>query len=366
MKKLIGMVLAGAAMAAAAQEVASAGAVTPVPAGEVPVKKVAIFVQNRVTRVPGLDDEVDGIRDRLAASLAAVDGIEIYDSAQIADTFRRYKVTTDEEKKGLVSGIFSGGSVPNVARMIGCDYIIAASVVGASTMKRNLGGQLNTVYTLRMTTKVMDATGRTVGSVPNWSNTFPVLNDAGDDPMNYYNILLDRWVEDATNQIAENALKWRKPAAAATALVSLEVRTSIDESIPELESKTMGANKEQLVQLRKVVGCASVEIDGAVIGTAPNMFKVSPGLHQIRVTRQWMQPYAATINVYDGMVLNVAMEMTSEGLAKWGTEEKLRADLARQYGEAAALRGVKVNINTSNWRDGVLGGGHGQKIKISD
>lgn len=184
--------------------------------------------------------------------------------------------------------------------------------------------------------------------------------------MNYYNILLDRWVEDATNQIAENALKWRKPAAAATALVSLEVRTSIDESIPELESKTMGANKEQLVQLRKVVGCASVEIDGAVIGTAPNMFKVSPGLHQIRVTRQWMQPYAATINVYDGMVLNVAMEMTSEGLAKWGTEEKLRADLARQYGEAAALRGVKVNINTSNWRDGVLGGGHGQKIKISD
>ena len=33
---------------------------------------------------------------------------------------------------------------------------------------------------------------------------------------------------------------------------------------------------------------------------------------------------------------------------------------------AAALRVVKVNINTSNWRDGVLGGGHGQKIKISD
>ena len=213
MKKLIGIVLTGAAMTVGAQNVAP-GTATPVPAAEVPVKKVAVFVQNR-TRERAMDDEIDGIRDRLSASLAAVDGMEVLDSSQIADTFRKYKVTTDEEKRGLVSGIFTGGSIPNVARMIGCDYIVAASVVGASSMKRKMNGQNNTVFTLRTTIKVMDATGRTVGSVPNWSSTFPVLNEEGNDPMNYYNILLDRWVEDATNQIAENALKWRRPAAEA-------------------------------------------------------------------------------------------------------------------------------------------------------
>ena len=234
MKKLMSMVvLTGAALAALAQE-ATPGAVTPVPAAEIPVKKVAVFVQNR-TRERAMDDEIDGIRDRLTASLAAVDGMEVLDSAQIADTFRKYKVTTDEEKKGLVSGIFSGGSVPNVARMIGCDYIVAASVVGASSMKRKLNGQNNTVFTLRTTVKVMDATGRTVGSVPNWSSTFPVLNEEGSDPMNYYNILIDRWVEDATNQLAANALKWRAPAAAATALVAFRVTTSIDKVVTELE-----------------------------------------------------------------------------------------------------------------------------------
>ena len=94
MQKLIGMVLAGAAMTVVAQGVAP-GTTTPVPAGEVPVKKVAVFVQNR-TRERAMDDEIDGIRDRLAASLAAVDGMEVLDSALIADTFRRYKVTTDE------------------------------------------------------------------------------------------------------------------------------------------------------------------------------------------------------------------------------------------------------------------------------
>ena len=364
MKKLIGMVLAGAAMAACAQD-AAPGTVTPVPSTEVQVKKVAVFVQNR-TRERAMDDEIDGIRDRLAASLAAVDGMEVLDSAQIADTFRKYKVTTDEEKKGLVSGIFSGGSVPNVARMIGCDYIVAASVVGASSLKRKQSGQDSTVFTLRTTIKVMDATGRTVGSVPNWSSSFPVLNEGGDDPMNYYNILIDRWVEDATDQLAANALKWRKPAAAATALVAFKVTTSIDKVVTELESQTKGTKGELLAELRKVVGGATVELDGAVIGSCPGEFRVAPGLHQIKITRQWMQDYTATVNIVDGMQLDVAMEMSEAGLAKWGSAEAIRADVAQRYGNAARERGVKINLDTSNWRDGVLGGGHGQKIKISD
>ena len=363
MKKLIGMVLAGAAMAVCAQDVAP-GTVTPVPSTEVPVKKVAVFVQNR-TRERAMDDEIDGIRDRLAASLAAVDGMEVLDSAQIADTFRKYTVTTDEEKKGLVSGIFSGGSVPNVARMIGCDYIVAASVVSANSMKRKQSGQDSTVFTLRTTIKVLDATGRTVGSVPNWSSTFPVLNEGGDDPMNYYNILIARWVEDATDQLAANALKWRAPAAAATALVAFKVTTSIDKVVTELESQTKGTKGELLAELRKVVGGATVELDGAVIGSCPGEFRVAPGLHQIKVTRQWMQDYTATVNIVDGMQLDVAMEMSEAGLAKWGSAEAIRADVAKRYGEAALQRGVKINFDTANWRDGVLGGAD-RTIKVKD
>ena len=80
------------------------------------LKKIAVFVQNR-TRVPGMDDEVDGVRDRLATALAEIEGFAVMDSAQVADTFRRYKVTADEEKTGLVPGIFTGGSVPRVAQM---------------------------------------------------------------------------------------------------------------------------------------------------------------------------------------------------------------------------------------------------------
>lgn len=315
------------------------------------LKTIAVFVQNR-TRVPGMDDEVDGVRDRLAAAFAEVEGFSVVDSAQAVDTFRRYKVTVDEEKEGLYAGIFTGGSVPRVAQMLNCDYIAAATIVNASSMRRNMGGRISTVYTLRMTLKVMDSSGASVDGMPTWVRQYPVL-DASDDPMNFYQILFDQWAREVTSVMAQKSLKWRKPNSVAANLVNFHVSTTIDETIAELESQTKGTNGEMLLELRRVVGGATVEIDGAVIGSAPGDFQVAPGLHQLRITREWMRPYTATVNIQDGTSLKVALEMSDEGLAKWGSAEALRADLARRYAEAARDRNIKMNLNvdTTNWRD---------------
>lgn len=315
------------------------------------LKTIAVFVQNR-TRVPGMDDEVDGVRDRLAAAFAEVEGFSVVDSAQAVDTFRRYKVTVDEEKEGLYAGIFTGGSVPRVAQMLNCDYIAAATIVNASSMRRNMGGRISTVYTLRMTLKVMDSSGASVDGMPTWVRQYPVL-DASDDPMNFYQILFDQWAGEVTSVMAQKSLKWRKPNSVAANLVNFHVSTTIDETIAELESQTKGTNGEMLLELRRVVGGATVEIDGAVIGSAPGDFQVAPGLHQLRITREWMRPYTATVNIQDGTSLKVALEMSDEGLAKWGSAEALRADLARRYAEAARDRNIKMNMNvdTTNWRD---------------
>ena len=315
------------------------------------LKTIAVFVQNR-TRVPGMDDEVDGVRDRLAAAFAEVEGFSVVDSAQAVDTFRRYKVTVDEEKEGLYAGIFTGGSVPRVAQMLNCDYIAAATIVNASSMRRNMGGRISTVYTLRMTLKVMDSSGASVDGMPTWVRQYPVL-DASDDPMNFYQILFDQWAREVTSVMAQKSLKWRKPNSVAANLVNFHVSTTIDETIAELESQTKGTNGEMLLELRRVVGGATVEIDGAVIGSAPGDFQVAPGLHQLRITREWMRPYTATVNIQDGTSLKVALEMSDEGLAKWGSAEALRADLARRYAEAARDRNIKMNMNvdTTNWRD---------------
>ena len=318
------------------------------------LKKIAVFVQNR-TRVPGMDDEVDGVRDRLATALAEIEGFAVMDSAQVADTFRRYKVTADEEKTGLVPGIFTGGSVPRVAQMLGCDYIAAATIVDARAMARNIGGQPAKNYMLRMTLKIMDATGASVDSVLLSAIQMPILGADGDDPMGYYQMLFDKWVAQVTPVVAQKSSRWRKPAEG-QGLVAFTVSTTIDRVIAALESQTKGVSGEQLQELRKVVGGATVELDGAILGSAPSQFAATPGLHQIKVSRAWMEPFTGTINVQPGAVFEIALEMSAEGIEKWGSVEALRANVAQGYAEAAMTRGIKVNHDSSNWRDVTYGG----------
>ena len=317
------------------------------------LKTIAVFVQNR-TRVPGMDDEVDGVRDRLAAALAEVEGLSVMDSAQVADTFRSYKVTAAEEASGLVPGVFTGGSVPRVAQMLGCDYIAAATIVDARAMPRNIGGRASKVFTLRMSLKIMDSTGASVDSVPLPAQQMPVLG-ADDDPMGYYQILFDKWIAQAVPVVAQKSLRWRRPAAA-QGLVPFTVSTTVDSVVAALESQTTGVNGEQLQELRKVVGGATVELDGAVVGSAPGQFMATPGLHQVKVSREWMRPFTGTINVQSGAAFEIALEMSEEGIAKWGSVEALRANVAQGYAEAAMTRGIKVNHDSSNWRDVTYGG----------
>jgi hypothetical protein len=169
--------------------------------------------------------------------------------------------------------------------------------------------------------------------------------------MNYYQMLFDQWASDMTTAVAQKASRWRVPAAAADTMVEFHVSTTIDKTVAELESQTRGAKGEQLQELRRIVGGVTVELDGAVIGSAPGTFHVTPGLHQLRVARAWMKPYTATIMIAEGTSIEVALELSDEGVRKWGSIEAMRADLAKRYADAARERGVRINIDTAGWRD---------------
>lgn len=301
-------------------------------------KKIAVFAQNK-SGMPALDAQLGNIRERIVAAFAEVDGFQVVDSTLAADAF-------------LTS--------PNIAKSVGCDYAVVATILRAGATKRNMNGRLSTVFSLRMAFKVTDANGVSVDGMPTWMSKFPVL-DADTDATEYYDTLLDQWERDMTVAVANKAATWREATATDSALVKFHVQTSIDRTVAELESQTKGTSGEQLQELRKVVGGATVELDGVVIGSAPGEFQTTKGLHKIRVTRSWMTPYEATVNIQDGTSLDLALEMSDEGVRKWGTVEALRADLARRYAEAAAERNVKVNIDTTNWRD--VGGAPAIKVE---
>ena len=310
MKRLMATVLAVTAFAALAAD-----------------RQVAIFVTNK-TKVPGMQEETAAIKERLAAAFSEVPGFQVVDSTLAAESYEKS---------------------PNVAALAGCDYVVLASVVGASSMRRTIGDKPATVFTLRMTMRVTDANGKGVDGMPMWSRQLPVL-EAADEPITYYQMLIDQWAEEATRTLAVKSLTWRPPTASA-ALVPFVVSTTIDIVTEKLESQTKGVKGEQLQELRKVVGGASVELDGVLVGTAPCEIRTTPGLHKLRVTREWMKPYEANVSVVAGQRVEIALEMTSEGVAKWGTVEALRSAVAKGYADAAMTRGIKVNVDTANWRD---------------
>lgn len=311
--------------------------------------RIAVFVENR-TSIKGMDDEVDGVRDRLLAELAATDAVKVVEPSVVVAGFKRWKVTVDEEKAADLEGVLGGASAPNLARMVGCDYFLLASIVNANVTRRNISGRMASVYNLRMTLRVLGADGSSVYAQPTSRLQCPVL-DATGDPMDYYQILFDQWAEESAKTLTEAAAGWQKIETTPEKLVTVHISTTVDETIAELESQTRGVDGEQLVELRRVCGGATIEIDGLAIGTAPGDFQIAPGFHQLRIRREWMKPYTATINATEGFTLKAPLELSSEGISKWSTLEAVRADLAQRYAEAAMQRKIKIDINTKEWRD---------------
>jgi len=324
--------------------------------------KIAIFVKNQ-TRTPGMDDEVDGVRDRIAAELAGA-GLIVMDKSEIADGFNRFKVTTAEERAGLVEGIFTGGSTVRVAQMLGCDYVMLVSTIGASHMGRQAGDKPVTVYTLRMSTKVIEAGQGSSVYGANWTNKLPAPAQYTDgaDAMNYYNDLIDQWAASTGEEIATRAPGWRRAEAADTTLVEFGVSSTVDELIKGLENGVRAPN-ELLDEMRRLVGGVTVELDGATVGSSPGTFKATPGLHQLRVTRQGMRPWQQTVNIQPGATFRVALELSEDGLRRYQSLEGFRAAVAVGYAEAALRKGVKINFDTAAWRD-VSVGNRGNEINL--
>jgi hypothetical protein len=324
--------------------------------------KIAIFVKNQ-TRTPGMDDEVDGVRDRISAELAGA-GLIVMDKAEIADGFSRFKVTTAEERAGLIDGLFTGGSTLRVAQMLGCDYIMQVSIIGASHLARNAGDKPVTIFTLRMATKINEAAQGSSVYGSNWTNKLPVPGQytEGADGLNYYNDLIDQWATATGQEIAEKAPSWRRAEPADAALVEFSVSSTVDELLKGLESGVRAPN-ELLDEMRRLVGGVTVEIDGATVGSSPGTFKAAPGLHQLRVTRQWMKPWQQTVNIQPGATFRVALELSDAGLQRYTSQEGFRAAAAVAYAEAAMRKGVKVNFDTAAWRD-VAVGNKGSEINL--
>jgi hypothetical protein len=331
----------------------------PIVEEPLPQKDVsaAIFVRNTSRGNAGLNEEVDSLRELISSELAGA--VVIYDSQYIADAFRKGKVTTAEERNRLVEGVFTGGSALQVAKMLEADYLITVAINSADRIE--FPNHVN--YRTTLSVKVLD--GQKGGTLTGFRVTKqqPARGMAGAGDT-VFRLLFEDAATEIGEKIVANLESWAPEKAGTVAeqeVLTLTVSSTVDQLLNGLEVGARAPN-DLLDEVRRVVGGVTVWVDGAVVGSTPGSFEVSPGMHTIRVTRQWMQDWEAVVNVKNDTVLNVGLELSPEGIRKWGSMEKMKAHLALDYAQALMTRGIKVNVDTQNWRD--VGNTLGQPVSV--
>ncbi len=80
-------------------------------------------------------------------------------------------------------------------------------------------------------------------------------------------------------------------------------------------------------------------------GSAPVEFIAPPGIHMMRITREWFTPWERPVNIYADQQLNVTLELSAAGIERFqdleGFKKEMAAaqaeiDIAREQSAAAA------------------------------
>jgi hypothetical protein len=321
--------------------------------------RAAIFIQNNAGQE--LNDSVSMFRDILSARLTD-EGFSVLDSHDVIARFQEFKDQDEgitgavseaaklvkfEKTEASVDQVLTGASALRIAQMLDANYLIVATLASLGEERKSFNGAGSlykssnevVIRTLRTSIRVLE--GNQGGSV--YGDTVMVQKRLGGVER------LSIVTSDANNQLID------------------EAAATIAENISKKLNKIRNAKVDTLsmaeLTLTSNVEGATVEIDGAVLGTVPGSFAVRPGLHQISVSKEWYSTWRRTINVVPNQVINVALERSKEGEARHAESlrvkreddlirEKSNAEIAiaKEQSEADAYAKKKVADGESEFR----------------
>lgn len=285
----------------------------------------ALFVQNRAGAK--LEAQLDAFNDLLGARLTDA-GFEVIRYQDVLNRFAESRRAEDAQalrqfvelvqtakSEGTVDGPAPEASALRTAQLLETDFLVFASLVSLGENRTSVQAygttQEATTTTLRLALRVLagDTGAQIFGDVIVVSekiaqNAF--VQTAADDLLND---LLDRGATELAARVADRRAKIAAAAPAEPALAGVTVTASAPG--------------------------AAVEVDGVVIGTAPGTFRIRPGVHEVRVTKEGYATWEKSVAFADGMELNVPLELSAAGLARKGELEAQA--IAREQSEADAF-----------------------------
>ncbi len=290
--------------------------------------KAALFIQNRAGS--GMDSHLDAFDDMVSTRLSDA-GFEVIRSADVLDRVsptgapvkgeelrQTVQALQSAKSEGTVDEPAQSASALRLAQMLNADVLVFASLVSLGENKKQVQAygmaQEVATQTLRVALRVLEGSegSQVYGDIVAVSDTIaqnPNIKVSAGDQLN---TLLDRSATELAGRVS----------------VSLK---KIEEAIPaevEMASVSVNATAEG----------ATVEVDGMAVGSTPGVFQLRPGVHRMRVVKEGYATWEKSVNVADGQVLNIAMEMSGSGIDRKGElEAQARIDdVAREQSAADA------------------------------
>jgi hypothetical protein len=238
-----------------------------------------------------------------------------------------------------------------LARNMNADYVLTVSLTSlASQIQKFEGYGVQTEVlsqTLDATYRLLDRAQGTVIDSGSASATeqlrgTPNLQQGADliDP------LIKQVAANLTAVMAKQCKARTLPPPAALGGAGFTVScTMLDVNVPNIvmdpasNRYTVAANPLSVSPLG-----VAVDVDGITVGTTPNAFRTTPGLHKLRLRGPGFKPWEATVNITDGFDLRVALQMDADTYARWLTTTKVLQDLKQGQqltdAQVEVLRGV--------------------------
>lgn len=298
--------------------------------------RAAIFVQNNAG--PMLDESVDTFRDLLTARLAEK-GFSILDSHDVIASFQETKrgqdpvdtaieavtkVVKAEKSESSVEKVLTGASALRISQLLHAHYLIVATLASVGTEKRTFNGEGTlyktsngvTIRTLRVSLRVLE--GNQGGTV--YGDTVLVSQRVGGPSR------LEVVTDGVNDTLIDNA--------------AAKIADNISSKVERIRNVKVESTAVTDITITSNVEGATVEIDGVVVGSAPNSFAIAPGLHPITVSKEWYTTWSRTINVVGNQTINVTLERSKEGEARYA--ESLRTEREDQIARKKADAEIAV------------------------
>lgn len=292
---------------------------------EKPMLKAAIFVQNRASQ--DFQKHVDTLNDLVTTRLTEK-GFSIIDKDLVVASFRESREVQDpvreaqqqkvdnrniEKTEATTETVLSSASALRISQMLGADYIVVASISSVGRESRTFKGKDTNygansealIYTMRISLKVIEGKqgGTIYGDIVTATEKVPKTDNFESDSTDIVNKLLDNGALLIADNITTKVGKLRavKPS------VAEEVEFAVNSNIED----------------------ASVELDGAAIGSAPGKFSAVPGLHQMRIAREWFVTWDKMVNLHSNQVISVNLELSEEGRKRFKDTESFKMAMAK-------------------------------------